>query len=93
MFSFTARIRFGKGVCVGILLLNLEVNFLLAYSKGKYLLREHLAENVNKPSWTDSVTDRSATKRSDQSDAVTVLPLHPFNHFPLWNVARATLTQ
>lgn len=90
MFSFVARISFGKGMCVSFLLLNLEVNCLLVFSKGKYLLREHLAENVNKLSWTDSVTDRSATKRSDQS--VTVLPLHPFNHFPLWNVAGATLT-
>ncbi len=69
-------------MCVSLsVLLNSAANCSLLYN-GKCLLREHLAEHVNKLCWTDSVVDSSAAKRSDQSDTATVFcaaPLLSFN--------------
>lgn len=66
--------------CVPILLITVA-NCSLVYS-GKCLLRKHLAEHVNKLSWTDSVVDSSAAERADQRDTVTVFPLN-LDHFLL----------
>lgn len=69
-------------MCVSLpVLLNSAANCSSLYN-GKCLLREHLAEHVNKLCWTDSVVDSSAAKevRSEQyCYSISAAPLLSFN--------------